>query len=222
MNINLNKAHFPVTVLGPGRRIGIWLQGCRIGCNGCLSRDTWDATVNQTLPVARLLDWCERVSIQNAGLPDAAPPDGITISGGEPFDQPDALAALLDGLHAWRNRLKSDLDILCYSGYPYTRLQSQHGSILGRLDAVIPEPFIDSSPTRQLWRGSDNQTLQLLTERARTKYAPYVNATGSAQPGKQIQAMLDGEKVWYIGIPQRGDMSTLEQRCKELDRKSVV
>ena len=25
--LELNKAHWPVTVLGPGRRIGLWVQG---------------------------------------------------------------------------------------------------------------------------------------------------------------------------------------------------
>ncbi|HSV19446.1 MAG TPA: 4Fe-4S cluster-binding domain-containing protein, partial [Casimicrobiaceae bacterium] len=41
--IELNKAHWPVTVLGPGKRIGLWLQGCSIHCPGCVSQDTWSA-----------------------------------------------------------------------------------------------------------------------------------------------------------------------------------
>ncbi len=49
MNILLNKAHFPVTVLGPGRRIGIWLQGCSIGCAGCISQDTWEADATKAM-----------------------------------------------------------------------------------------------------------------------------------------------------------------------------
>ena len=27
VTVELNKAHWPVTVLGPGKRIGLWLQG---------------------------------------------------------------------------------------------------------------------------------------------------------------------------------------------------
>ena len=49
MKIAINKAHFPVTVLGPGRRIGIWLQGCSIHCKGCVSQDTWAADPGRTV-----------------------------------------------------------------------------------------------------------------------------------------------------------------------------
>jgi anaerobic ribonucleoside-triphosphate reductase activating protein len=206
MQININKAHFPVTVLGHGRRIGVWLQGCSIGCKGCVSQDTWDNKINRSISVAQLMEWCKQVSKGQL--------DGITISGGEPFDQPEALSVFLDRLHQWRDDMQSDLDILCYSGYPLSTLNNKHAAILGKLDALIPEPYIDQQPTSQLWRGSDNQSLQLLTERARIKYAPYLSDT-SANPAKQIQVMLDGQKVWYIGIPQRGDMQKLEAQCME-------
>lgn len=203
MQININKAHYPVTVLGPGRRIGIWMQGCRIACPGCISQDTWDQSVNRKMSVAQLLDWCRKVAASDL--------DGITISGGEPFDQPNALSALLDALIAWRTELKSELDILCYSGYPYSTLKQKHGAILSKLDALIPEPYVDKQPTVLTWRGSDNQTLELLTERARSKYA-------QQDPGlanQQLQVMLDGQQVWYIGIPQRGDMQRLEAQCRD-------
>ncbi len=207
MQININKAHFPVTVLGPGKRIGIWLQGCRIACKGCVSQDTWDSNVNRRMTVAQLLVWCEQVSESDL--------DGITISGGEPFDQPRALAALLDGLHLWRTRLNSDMDILCYSGYPLTTLKVKHADIINKLDALIPEPYIEQQPTNQIWRGSDNQSLQLLTERAQNKYAAFLSNDTTKPANKQIQVMLDGKQVWYIGIPQRGDMNRLEASCQE-------
>ena len=41
MMLYLSRIHFPVTTLGPGRRIGIWFQGCSIRCKGCVSADTW-------------------------------------------------------------------------------------------------------------------------------------------------------------------------------------
>jgi anaerobic ribonucleoside-triphosphate reductase activating protein len=53
--IGLNRVHFPVTALGPGRRIGIWLQGCLIRCPGCMSLDTW-APAGTRIAVAGLLD----------------------------------------------------------------------------------------------------------------------------------------------------------------------
>ncbi|MCH8621584.1 4Fe-4S single cluster domain-containing protein [Undibacterium sp. TS12] len=206
MKIAINKAHFPVTVLGPGRRIGIWLQGCSIGCKDCVSQDTWARDSSKEMTVARLLSWCREVS--------AGQFDGITISGGEPFDQPLALKALLDGLLHWRSTAGLDVDILCYSGYPLATLQKKHTVLLEKLDALIPEPFVASRPLTQAWRGSSNQPLVLLSDRGRARMQAYVDAP-ITEHDKRIQTMVDGQRVWYVGIPGRGDMQALEQRCAE-------
>jgi len=206
MRIAVNKAHFPVTVLGPGRRIGIWLQGCSIGCKGCVSQDTWARDAGREMTVAQLLSWCREVG--GGAL------DGVTISGGEPFDQPQALAALLDGLIRWRADSAADFDILCYSGYPFARLQKAHEKLLRKLDALIPEPYIDNQPLTHLWRGSANQPLLPLSARGRDRYAAFVAAV--ADPAaKRMQATVDGERIWYVGIPARGDMAALEQSCAQ-------
>lgn len=206
MKIAVNKAHFPVTVLGPGRRIGIWLQGCSIGCKGCVSQDTWARDPGREMTVAQLLTWCRQTS---SGIFD-----GVTISGGEPFDQPQALAALLDGLLHWRASGAPDFDILCYSGYPLATLQKKHAKLLEKLDALIPEPYIDNKPLTHLWRGSSNQPLVQLSERGRARFADYVDAAADSAE-KRIQAMVDGNRVWYVGIPARGDMAALEASCNE-------
>jgi anaerobic ribonucleoside-triphosphate reductase activating protein len=205
MKISINKAHFPVTVLGPGRRLGIWLQGCRIGCKGCVSQDTWARDPGRDMSVAQLLNWCRQTT---AGVFD-----GVTLSGGEPFEQPLALAALLDGLHRWRNQGGPDFDILCYSGYPLATLRRDHATLLAKLDALIPEPFVQAKPLTHLWRGSANQPLVPLSPRGQTRYAPYVDAITDAAD-KRIQAMVDGQRVWYVGIPARGDMAALEAACQ--------
>jgi anaerobic ribonucleoside-triphosphate reductase activating protein len=205
MKIAVNKAHFPVTVLGPGRRIGIWVQGCSIGCKGCVSQDTWEQDPGRNMTVAQLLTWCKQAS--------GGQFDGVTISGGEPFDQPAALAALLDGLQAWRNKAGLDFDILCYSGYPLATLQKNHAALLAKLDAIIPEPFVDKLPLTQLWRGSSNQPLVPLTARGRERFGQYVDAAPDSA-GKRIQTMVDGQQVWFVGIPARGDMAALEASCE--------
>ncbi len=206
VKISINKAHYPVTVLGPGRRVGIWVQGCRIHCPGCVSKDTWAGDPEREMSVARLLAWCRESS--------GGQLDGVTLSGGEPFDQPKALAALLDGLDHWRTTAGLDFDILCYSGYPLTTLQKRHPRLLDRLDALIPEPYVDTLPLAHLWRGSANQPLELLSERGRQRYAEFVDAPAAAF-GKRIQVSVDGRRVWAAGIPERGDMQALEALCKE-------
>lgn len=204
MIILLNKAHFPVTVLGPGRRIGLWLQGCTLRCRGCVSQDTWPADPARAMPVRALIDWCKRVSLDRL--------DGITISGGEPFDQPKPLAALLDGLAAWRQAAGLDFDILCYSGYPLKTLQKKHAKLLAQLDALIPEPYADGRPLGGLWRGSDNQTLVPLSPRGAARYADCV-AAPQAEDQKRMQVAVEDGKLWMIGIPHRGDMAALEALC---------
>lgn len=207
MKIALNKAHFPVTVLGPGQRIGIWLQGCSIHCRHCISQDTWKRNPQYDTTVARLMTWCRNISADR-------PFDGVTISGGEPFDQPRALLALLDALHEWRNSGPFRFDILCYSGYPYHHLQQHHERILKRLDALVPEPYIDALPHTRLWRGSSNQTLIALSELGTRIYTPYLEQP-AASGEKSMQLCVDGQRVWFIGIPGRNDMAEVSRRCEE-------
>ena len=201
MKIRLNRAHYPVTTLGPGRRIGVWVQGCHIGCPGCIARDTWEADTRREIEVNEVLDWCRRVAPGGC--------DGVTISGGEPFEQPDALAALLAGLCAWRDEPPGhSFDILCYSGFGFSRLDRDHPTILARLDALIPSPYADRLPRGGLWRGSTNQPLLPLSPRGRERYAQFVDAVPDGKGALQVSVQV--EHVMYIGIPDRDDMRRLE------------
>jgi anaerobic ribonucleoside-triphosphate reductase activating protein len=204
VSIAVNKAHYPVTVLGPGRRIGIWLQGCSIRCPGCVSQDTWARDRGRDMDVEALLAWCRRTAGDQF--------DGVTISGGEPFDQPQALGALLKGLQRWRKASCREFDVLCYSGYPLATLQRKHGAILPLLDALIAEPYVDGLPLAHVWRGSANQPLVPMSKLGEARYAPYLDMPAAA--AKRMQVAADGDRLWFIGIPHRGDMATLEALCK--------
>jgi anaerobic ribonucleoside-triphosphate reductase activating protein len=203
MKLCLNKAHYPVTVLGPGRRIGLWLQGCSIQCPGCMSRDTWPFDEHRAISVEAIVEWCRHVAQDQI--------DGITISGGEPFDQPEGLSDLLDRLDAWRRTLPSPLDLLAYSGYPMARLRRRHADILARLDAVIPEPFVKSQPTDGKWLGSANQRIVVLSALGRARYSG--GGDTASTPGVQLH--VESGRVWLVGIPQRGELQHLESRCRE-------
>jgi len=206
MKVRLNKAHFPVTVLGPGRRIGLWVQGCSIGCPGCLSRDTWAADSGREMEIADLLAWCREVGVDGI--------DGVTISGGEPFEQSEALAALLDGMAVWRSELTKPFDILCYSGFPLRRLFARYGDLLRRLDALIPEPYSASRPRGDIWRGSDNQPLVILSALGRARYA---DAAGARPEEKaRFQISVTERAIWFIGIPDRGDLGAMEDACARM------
>lgn len=205
MKIRINKAHFPVTVLGTGRRIGIWTQGCHIHCPGCVSRDTWDDDGGNEMDLELLLAWCRDVTQGTL--------NGVTISGGEPFEQPEALGMLLDGLASWRTEIGSSFDILCYSGMSYRRLQARFSWLLSRMDCVIPEPYVDELVEGGIWRGSSNQPVVPLSPLGRDRYQDVAGATPDRT--SRFQVSIDGSRIWFIGIPRRGDLESLEKFCAE-------
>jgi anaerobic ribonucleoside-triphosphate reductase activating protein len=191
--ISLSRLHFPVTTLGPGRRIGIWFQGCSIRCPGCISADTWAfSTTASTLG--------DVVTSVETWLPAA---DGITISGGEPFDQVEALEALLGEL-----RSRSTADVLVFSGYSLEALDDHLSRMGGLIDAIVSDPFKRETPQTLRMRGSDNQRLTLLTPLGRRCFAACEQPRDETDRRLDI-AFGDDGAIWFAGIPQRDDLARL-------------
>jgi len=107
----MNKAHFPVTTLGFGRRVGLWTQGCSIRCPGCVSRDTWATNESCAIEVSDLVKQLNPV----------AQADGVTISGGEPLDQAAVISEMLPRL-----RMRCGGDI-CFFGLPHEAIFDKFG-----------------------------------------------------------------------------------------------
>ena len=193
MTVYLSRLHFPVSTLGPGRRIGIWFQGCTIRCPGCISADTWA----QGRHGARVEDVIDTIS------PWLREADGITISGGEPFDQADGLYTLLSAL-----RQQSHGDILVYSGYPSERITDYLARMDGLIDALISDPYYNNVPQTLALRGSDNQRLHLLTALGAVRFASYERSLTDAD--RTLDVMFDDDgTVWMAGIPRQGDLHRL-------------
>src|SRR5262249_5797040 len=134
----LSRLHFPITALGPGKRVGIWFQGCSLHCPGCISADTWRPGRGRTT-VASVLETM-RPWLRKA--------DGVTISGGEPLEQPLALIALLEAI-----RENSDGDILVYTGLELGELDGVLGRAQGLIDALITGPYRNDLPQTLPLRG---------------------------------------------------------------------
>lgn len=195
----LNKAHFPVTVLGPGKRAGLWVQGCSLGCEGCISRDTWDKDKGRATSIAELRDWIVRCAAKGA--------TGLTISGGEPFQQSEAIAVLLTMLSDYVDR--DQFDVLVYSGYSQGFLEKHHRRLLEKCDAVVSEPYVAAKGEGEWLRGSANQRITTYSQLGAQRYADHDEQAHCSQPG--IQLAVDEDAVWYIGIPRQNDMDRLEQ-----------
>lgn len=188
-SLQLSRAHFPVTALGYGRRLGVWLQGCRLACPGCIAKDTWDPGGGTTVGVEEVLADVRRAI--DAGA------DGITVSGGEPLQQAASLAALLRGIA----RLNSarPFDVLVYTGYEWHELDAPQAAAAELADVLVTGRYLAKEPTRLIWRGSANQKMLLLTPLGRQRYLPFLDHEPQAPP-IQVEADPDG-LVWWVGVP---------------------
>lgn len=194
MKLALSRVHFPVTTLGPGRRLGIWVQGCSIRCPGCISSDTW-AKRAADVEIAELLD------LVRPWLHEC---DGITISGGEPFEQPEALEQLLHAI-----RQLSRANILAYSGLPLEKLASLDIVKRGLIDCLVSDPFDVSLGQTRYLRGSDNQRMTCLTALGLEVFGDLDRYATDAD--RRLDVMFDADgQVWLAGIPSRGDMTRLQ------------
>jgi anaerobic ribonucleoside-triphosphate reductase activating protein len=200
--LRISRIVHPVTTLGPGRRLVVWLQGCALACPGCMSRDTWDPRGGVSVPVPDLTALLRRLAARGT--------DGLTISGGEPLDQAPALADLLAAVPV------PGADVLVYTGYETDEAFRVGAAALRHADAVITGRYDAVRPTRLVWRGSANQSLHPLTDLGRRRYSGYLEQEVT---GSSVEVLADGESMLLVGVPRKGELRTLE---KELAKNGVV
>lgn len=138
--------------LGPGLRYVLWTQGCPFHCEGCATPEGRPMTHDKQVYVTALVeDILARPSIE-----------GVTISGGEPFLQAEALANLLDMVLAKR----PELTVMSFTGYLKDDLNWPEAQrLLGHLDLLIDGPYVKELNDNLGLRGSSNQQLHFLTPR---------------------------------------------------------
>ncbi len=199
--IHVGYYAWPICVLGPGERVGLWLTGCALNCPGCMSPHFFVRRPEHRLPVAALMEKLR------PGLLEC---DGLTVSGGEPFEQPEALRCLLQGL-AGEFPQK---DVLVYSGYTIEEIwrDPHKREVLRWIDMLMDGRFEVNTSHEKIWRGSDNQRLLLLSERAQ-KYAVFSEAKSPDRPLLQVQWLGEG-RVSLIGVPARGVTAGLQRKLR--------
>lgn len=134
---------------GPGLRYAVFVQGCSHACPGCHNPDSQPCaggTVRAIEDVAA--DIAANKLVQ-----------GVTISGGEPFEQAAACAQLA------RCVRERGLNVWTYSGYRYEQLEAGFPDaaardLLDQTDVLVDGPFVQAQHSFDLpWRGSCNQRL---------------------------------------------------------------
>ena len=121
--------------------------------------------------------------------------EGLTLSGGDPFDQPlDALAEFLEQIRA-----SSSLGVLLYTGRTLEQLTARGDGAVGRVlslvDILVDGPYVAALNDGLGWRGSSNQKIHVLGDRV-GGYLP-----GQLSP-RRIELEVSGSgEVRLTGMP---------------------
>ncbi|MEE9543785.1 MAG: anaerobic ribonucleoside-triphosphate reductase activating protein [Thermodesulfobacteriota bacterium] len=150
--LNIHSVIEKSRVNGPGTRLVIFTQGCERGCSGCFNSALHTSEGGIRISPAELLK--TRVS---------GAIEGITVSGGEPFDQVEALQRLLKTA-----KEEFNLSTVVYTGYNHETLISRENTAacLDYIDVLIDGEFVESKKEKTLLaRGSSNQKIIILNDR---------------------------------------------------------
>lgn len=147
-NTILNIAGFNKNSItdGPGFRFVIFAQGCIHNCKGCHNPETHPMGTGTDYTAAEIIAMIKKNPMIK----------GVTLSGGDPFCQPKAFAALSAELK------KQGYEICAFTGYLYEKLAADKTddkyALLQQVDILIDGPFIESEKSLELkFKGSRNQ-----------------------------------------------------------------
>ncbi len=188
--MNIARILYPVKVLGPGDRVGIWLSGCSRGCKGCSNPELWSKKPEYELMPAQVLSLIIKIV-------STYPVDGFTISGGEPMDQAEDLAELLRLMECYTD------DIIVYSGYRMEDLLARHERatdyILGKAAVLIDGKYVEELNDGSVLRGSSNQRIHILNTNYNERYRQYL-----AETHNMIQNFTTADGIVSVGIHRKG------------------
>ena len=131
---------------GPGLRLSVFAQGCPHACEGCHNRHTHAFDGGEVVTTESIL---EKARV-NPLL------DGVTLTGGEPFMQADAMAEIAAGAH------QLGLNVIAFTGFIWEDLVRREDALrlLQHCDFVIDGKFEESLRSLDLeFKGSSNQRL---------------------------------------------------------------
>ena len=199
--IEIAKILFPVYVLGPNRRIAVWVQGCLKNCSNCMSQEFRSFDKGYLYDEKYLYDYlCE--IIENEDI------DGITFTGGEPLLQNGSLRKLTLSI----KRSHPRINIIVYTGYIYNSaknsfkdfegIQDSRNSLnLDWIDILIDGEYKSDMPTDNPLIGSSDQQIHILTQ-----VGDDILNNSCFERSKNLQIFGDDNEVFLAGIPNNNDI----------------
>ena len=135
---------------GPGFRFVLFTQGCPHHCEGCQNPQTHDPAGGTEVTTEEIIG-----QILSNPLTD-----GVTFSGGEPFEQAAECAVIA------RQAREQGLNVWTYTGYTFEQLaekmKTDKGTeeLLVLTDVLVDGRFVLAQKSFDVpWRGSRNQRL---------------------------------------------------------------
>jgi len=170
---------YPVEVLGPGKRVGIWFCGCPRRCKGCSNPELWEFQERYKTTPETIFALIQTIAKEHRI-------DGFTISGGDPVYQITDLQRLLCLL-----KEISD-DIILYTGYKINEIEP---ALLSGVSVLIDGEYVQERNNNSLLRGSSNQKIYLLDETKADQYQTYFRTETN-----KVQNFFTSDGVVSVGI----------------------
>lgn len=183
MRIQIDRIFYPVKTLGYGKRLGIWTIGCPRHCKNCSNPELQTAQPDKTVSIEFIIENIKQ-------LRDKI--DGITITGGDPFYQPEPIKELLVEIHSLGIE-----DILVYTGYTLDEIEKNPAleQLLPYIGVLVDGPYEDALNDNIGIRGSSNQNICILKETLLERYRNVDNWK------RESQLVVSDNRLYSIGIP---------------------
>jgi anaerobic ribonucleoside-triphosphate reductase activating protein len=188
---------------GPGKRSVIWLQGCSILCRDCWNPAFLSHSVNNMMNIEEIFQ----------KITNSSSIEGVSILGGEPFDQAEGLWELIQLIR------KTNLSIMLWSGYTINYLKKQISlgeRILKNIDILVDGPYIASRKKNLKWRGSENQHVYFLTNR----YKHLENEIN--KESREFEILFRNGSVMLTGDPSEAIIQVFNDAIKNITQKERV
>lgn len=171
---------------GPGERFTIWSQGCPLACPGCFNPETHADAGGTVRTVGELV----------ADVLDVPGIEGVTLTGGEPLAQPEAVAAFCAEVKA-----RTDLGVIVLTGFTRAEIEADpaKAAAVGGTDLVVAGRYNQGLRVGAGLRGSANKAYWERTGRYRAsdlgavpdmeviiEADGVVTVTGMVAPGREL------------------------------------
>ncbi len=193
---------YPVTVLGPGKRIAIWVAGCTKHCKGCANPELWEKESYPDMSMEALIQAIGMLYEKSNGQVD-----GITISGGEPFEQAEELLQLVTFLK------EQTEDILIFSGKTKEELLQDKitAQIIDEIAVLVDGEYVEEENYGEVLRGSKNQRIHIQNARFAEKYDTYLKEN----EGKHlVENFQTNTGIVAVGIHKKDFKKKLDETLK--------